>query len=487
MKTKLITSLGFYLLFTPLFSQEKLSKKTTPFDLNTYKYRFQDYAYRGLTGYLDGNSETNFSNTNTPVGIERKLNLNGTYFGGRYFNHQDLIFQKNTNSGLNMNSGYFNSSGNRSNIGAYHNYNQSKYKYNKTNPEKFNFQSLSTLASWQGATYRNSQSETKNSWLNIGAEWSIGNGKGRLEYISDAAFANFFFEALKQEKLIENYSAAQVEALAQKYTEIRNKRVLDYRNRFKYQYKELLNFSKSQGFDVSNSDFLTVMTDHFLFANNFGRFTGRRFVKGINFSTSHSFSNSKEFNRNTIVKSKSDNISLDLPVSIFANWESHRAVNLYLNKFFNLEASIGNRFSASSAYSKSTDVADNVVNYYNLQFKDDDKMLNPFVSLELEKGIDIYPNTRNFLRFSISDEFSANYTNISKVIDKRAFNLFATNFEFYSWLGPQLQFSGKASIQSNFYLYHQNNLNVPNPNGNLKTRRTDLSTPISFSVNYYFY
>ncbi|MCF8253756.1 MAG: hypothetical protein K9J84_04195, partial [Bacteroidia bacterium] len=286
------------------------------YDLNNYKYRFQNY--RGLLFSLDLGSNGNLSNISTADSSKKyttsfkdrtsnqSLNLGGNYF--TYTNTANL--QRNRNftfreySSLSTQNHSTNSTvkwmKNNTRIILDLNY-QEETRFYKSEL-KFNYLSIMATLNQQSSfeksiynsdlDYKRREYQTQNQ-INL----KLGLGNGRLENVTDAVQAAFILQDLER-KAGTNYTALQLENIAKGITQINNKRYLDFRFKTIEQLTALDSVMQANGINGNKSiTYYTTLTDNWLYSNRQLRFSGKRWTYYFNPQTYviNSKTNNKEW------------------------------------------------------------------------------------------------------------------------------------------------------------------------------------------------
>ncbi len=120
---------------------------------------------------------------------------------------------------------------------------------------------------------------SKQNEINLNANLQLGFGKGRLEYVTDPIMAAFMLIDLQDKAGIGTLTNEQVENIGKGITAIRNTRFIDFRFRLIDQLEMLDSVLQANGVKSNKaSRYFTTINDNWLYATQFGRFTGKRWT-----------------------------------------------------------------------------------------------------------------------------------------------------------------------------------------------------------------
>lgn len=304
---KLLTLFVFAISATSVFSQT--------IDLNTYKYRFQQY--RGFsTNYSLGGGNSIFSNqynaTFDTTIYDRNSDRPDYNFSGNiafgYFSYKNAdARQRNLSAGINGQA-YFSGSKEDNNVGGSSFYKEDYFSKSSNSRSQFNY-NFNSLNRWYKPnnhfnlfeanvtgnvsinTY-DSRIDTNKVAFQSGISkqfnnsstvtFRFGKGVGRLDMVTDAVSAMFLVEDLVKKANVKNVSDAQMLSIAQGITKILNTRFIDFRFRLIDQIAMLDSVLKANGINSDNSiQYVTTIYDNWLYANRFQRYTGSRFTYNL--------------------------------------------------------------------------------------------------------------------------------------------------------------------------------------------------------------
>ncbi|MCF8427928.1 MAG: hypothetical protein K9I36_14415 [Bacteroidia bacterium] len=444
------------------------------YDLNNYKYRFQNY--RGLLFSLDLGSNGNLSNISTADSSKKyttsfkdrtsnqSLNLGGNYF--TYTNTANL--QRNRNftfreySSLSTQNHSTNSTvkwmKNNTRIILDLNY-QEETRFYKSEL-KFNYLSIMATLNQQSSfeksiynsdlDYKRREYQTQNQ-INL----KLGLGNGRLENVTDAVQAAFILQDLER-KAGTNYTALQLENIAKGITQINNKRYLDFRFKTIEQLTALDSVMQANGINGNKSiTYYTTLTDNWLYSNRQLRFSGKRWTYYFNPQTYviNSKTNNKEWDSQLVYSRRN---SWDQRYSAFMGVD----YDFSTQKSLTVERSYGWSLTGGLAYNS---------NYYQTY---EDSLPAPkdlgdafgYNSGSLNFKLSAYwqhlyqPNSRNILILRVMPSYT--YIQFLDALpnniyyDKR-FTLNPTmniTFRYYKWFSPHLNFT----VYNSFFVLGQN-------------------------------
>jgi hypothetical protein len=452
-----------YYLLAILFGFGLNQMNAQTYDLNNYKYRFQNY--KGLTFSLDLGSNGNVNNSSTADSSNQyqssfKQNSTGQSFnlGLGFFSYTNTDkLQRNRNFAVkeytyistqnNSTNSTFKWAKNNGRLVLDLNYlEESRFYKSELN---FNYFAINATLNQQGTfdnsifnhdlDYKKSQYQMQNQ-INL----KLGFGKGRLENVTDAVQASFILQDLER-KAGTNFTPIQLENIAKGITQINNKRYLDYRFKTIEQLSALDSVMQANGINANKSiTYFTTLSDNWLYNNRQIRFSGKRWTYYFNPQSYalNSSSNNKEWDSQVYYSKRN---SWDQSYSAYAGID----YDFSTQKSLKVERSYG--FSAVGGLGYGT-------NYYQT-YKDTlpaPKDLGDafgYNSGGLNLIIRAYwqhlyqPNSRNILIAKVSPSFS--YTQFLDILpnniyyDKRYTYKpeLTITFRYYKWFSPHLNFT----------------------------------------------
>jgi hypothetical protein len=370
------------------------------YDLNDFKFRYQRYRALEFDYRMNGSINTNrfdesFSDFTTQ---SNSFNLNANLRGTSFENSERLqriqSFQVivSTMSRQNKVSNFPNTANSNSvNTSAqlpYLGYENTSRKYDGN---KFllldyggNF-SVNTLNN--PSTTNNITTQNKENQINLNAGIGVGFGRGRIENVSDAVTSYFILRDLQNNGVLQNFTASQLENLADGIVKTRNDRYIgDDRFRFVDQITRLDSVCKANGIVAANPvGLFTVLYDNFIFTSYF-RETGRR----------HTFSLDA---RNNYSRSKSDN-SNPFQIGSISVGPNYEYVNAFQKSMFLQRKTTFTAETGGVFYYLPNDEIKEFTNQY-------EPALQGF--LNVSHGYIYQPNTRTF--FDVSAFSNTSITN----------------------------------------------------------------------------
>jgi hypothetical protein len=172
---------------------------------------------------------------------------------------------------------------------------------------------------------------------------SLGFGKGRMNYVTDAVQAMFILQDLQSQSPT-IYSAEQVEAIAQGVTLIRNNRYLDYRIRYKTQLRMLDSVLQENGVKPTNViDYFTTISDNWLYGNRISRMSGRSWSHSVTVGNRFEYTTSNsEQNLLAAPKYQFDKQKVIRPdLNFNTNYTYSHQSSLYVQNQYSISASTG--------------------------------------------------------------------------------------------------------------------------------------------------
>ncbi len=496
------------------FCLTQISLSAQEYDLNKYKYRYQNN--RGFTTSFDirGDGELSTVKYKDNDTIAESVNIND--INNRAFNYRlGLFYFSNTNtdrlqretslflnsranfnqngSGRKLNDSLVSSQAN--NASNYDNsviYNQLNRFYKPNN--SFTYLSYGGSGSINGSNFFNSRSTSGdfNQKINrnrLQANLSIGKGKGRIENVSDAVSAMFIIKDLQEKGGLGQLSDVQTELIAQGITTARNRRFIDFRFRIIDQIALLDSFFTLAGAKPDNDlIYYTTLYDNWFYATNFFRGSGKRFT--------YSLSNSASYDKftNTLEESIGrdytyiNTINTDLYNALNLEYTSSKQLSLYHERSFIISAQSGLRHQTDLAERKDSFQISLPYSERSSKFKNGDAVIS---TIDLTYSQLYQPNTRTYLRWSAS----ANYLQQNSLLGLRVSNpakennvlqTLGANFNlnFFHFFSPRLSIYANANIRANALLSSRQREIIYAPNNllNFESNNRAIGGGVGFSA-----
>lgn len=395
----------YIFLFPLLFASAIAQGQSVNYDLNSYKYRFQEYRLRqynvnlssnGFVHHYRSREPGNPTNTGSSVAFNPDFSGSGWYFRSR--NTENL--QQTVTMG--MQAGYsgssymseYNRQQTRTDIhrqglaSAYARLEQRKYRQ-----LKFSYLNISASGYGQLEGNRNNIAGTSDQLKRGTLQLSLhrGFGNGRLENISDASFAMFWLADMQANGIIEQYHADQIEALAKTITRVRNTRIIDFRFRTRDQVKMYDSFFQQSGLvRQCNADYFTTLFDHYLYANNYQRFSGRRITWSA--GTDISIMPGTAADRTPVFFSRTARIDAQAPLLLSGALEKQWALNLHYDRNMSLGVAAGVQLNYFNEFSRQIN---------DDHFSSEGHELPAVAEVNYSQGITRYFDTRSYLKFNV--------------------------------------------------------------------------------------
>lgn len=287
----------------------------------------------------------------------------------------------------------------------------------------------------------------------------IGAGKGRLEYINDAVTAQFLLEDLKKSGLIASYSDEQVENLAKGIVQARNKRFLpDYRFTYIDQISLVDSVCKANKIVSDNSlKYLSILYDNFMFAN----------------STIQSRQSGKVMSHNISFSPYYDNMKMTK--FLYPNFNITPYYNLNLAYTFYYKNSRQINLKTQRSYSVSYQIS-------NTWQKDHQQLLNE--SINITYNYLFQPNSRTYLTAGCN--FSTWYNLSKQNLNYQWTRIFeiGTNTTLKYFFSRRLMLTASANWSSTFY-----NRRYSSNNSASMQKPKDFNHQANFdsSISYYLF
>ncbi len=473
------------LALATLFISAIKIKSQTNYDFNSYKYRVKIYQYK--TGYFNSSSYNNLQgkankysgNTSWEKGYSytgTQNSIAGGYDFYRFINTEEKQRVISTVSSLSLNH----SSSRDFNSTFLHDYSvySSAYSSGSVNltgrnykGKKFQYFQVNTSLSVNGINNIN-PGQNANRSKRAGGSYSFnikyGFGTGRLELISDPVFAAFWLDDMKNKGVVDEYNANDIEALAKTITQIRNTRIIDFRFRTIDQIKMYDSFFMARGL-ISKTDaaYYTTIYDHYLYANNFSRYSGKR---NTWYGLGKSFINynfEKTSNPSSIQNINSNNSDFEAGIGFLH--EKEKALNLHKQQINRTNVELVFNYSTYDFKNEITDTSLYIIHNQN-------ERQNFYVYASQFFGRGHYFNTRSYLEYGTNVGLYLNQelTPRLDILPQIGFNL-----NYYYWFSPNLQLAIQGNINS------INELNIYGKNFSQKAGITGSVQPnFNLRLNY---
>ena len=455
------------------------------FDLNKYKYRYQRYQSAQINFNFNGNNtyrmdrSTYFNPRNNTPKSHYNTDKNNFNYSSRipfYFTRTINTEKLQQVQSLNFSTdfGANNEIRNHSkNISANIEYSIDNRFYKDKNFYELNlylYSYTSYNTDFVRLSYFNTDQRSNNSSGNFNI--SVGKGRGRLEYVTDAVTAMFLLQDLKKKAGIGNYTKEQIAAIAKGITRINTTRFIDFRYRLIDQLTLLDSTLKETGIVPTKAiQYFTSINDNWLYANRFQRMSGSRWSVNCeaNGISNYYHSRSKASDTATLITRYYQTNNLYNGISLNYAWSKQMGLKVQNS----LTASI------KSGYNFITQQYSYV--YDNASVFDEKTKPDYFkTTLNLEYAYLYQPNTRTYLTFVLNGNIAFNnslYGNRVKNIDNSTYDLLQVK------LSPGLNFFKFISP----HLYYTFNTNAPIVCTQQKTtgdnRLTNLNTNYHFPIS----
>lgn len=328
------------------------------YDLNTFKFRYQNYKFLNLG--FDTRSFSEKQNTKNSIKSSNFSSASFSFSSNINYKRRvssdkfqiDESFQLSPNFGYSSYNSHSNTIDSASRSLSSQNfifYDRSKTRYYKgLNFTMLNFGIVSTLALYRSPKSLNNFEHAE--FVNFGI------GKGRIEDVSDGVTAIFIAKEFLSKNLTSSIDSSQIEILAKGIVETRNKRFL---NDTRYQYIDQIAYldsvCKEIGLKPTDAlKFYNILYDNLIFTY-YNRQSGKKFT--ISGGLKNSIEKTNYLIEDLFTKSSTFYIDFN------ANYIYSKQVNEYIQKSHFLDFSHQRRIY----YYKTNDhVIDNF--YYNFSF-----------------------------------------------------------------------------------------------------------------------
>lgn len=413
------------------------TKAQTGYDLNSYNWRYQLFRNSNFNAAAGGNPGVE-GYSNNPATRTYTHNLGATFQRNLFMNRDELTRDNTLSSGfgVSINGGGKKSgmsTGRTLNLNFGQNINNYHYRNNRY------LLIGSSLGVYQSYSATSSPTlETYFSDLAVFGGVSAGVGKGRLNLISDPAFAIFMLRDFESQGIIDSFSGEQIEALARALTHIKYTRVVDFRHRTRFQASHLDSvLHNTLALKRRDAWYFTALYDHLLYANYFSRFSGTRYGISLNPGVMLDRDWSE---RSGSTDEVNGTRTLNPAVLLRLDVVNHRALGLNWQRIFSASFTTGRSLIA---------IRNNIGTGLNPDsILMTDQLRSRTYQLNAGAALGWYPDTRSYAQLSMNFNGSIQQSKNSS----QAFNpaMFNENVFFrgsvYRWLGPRLQFSANTGL-----------------------------------------
>jgi|GEM_PF-2017467 hypothetical protein len=282
----------FFISSAAAFGQETATDSSAKvYDLNNFRFRYQRYKALTFDYRMNGDFNSNRKSTDLSNGLtttNSDFNIIANLQGNSFENSERLqriqSFQVSINTTTNRNEPPATSSTSTVRSGSarsgsaaipYLGYENTSRRYNGNKFILLDYGGDFSVSTNSVSSNNNKQLKNNRTSLNTGV--GIGFGRGRIENVSDAVTSYFILRDIQQDGVLQNFTATQLENLADGIVKTRNDRYIGD-NRFRYvdQITRLDSICKANGIIATNPvKLFTVLYDNFIFTSYF-RETGNR-------------------------------------------------------------------------------------------------------------------------------------------------------------------------------------------------------------------
>lgn len=421
----------------------------TPYNLNGFHYRYQEYRGMDLHANLNTSQKGGYQN----YGYHNQLNAGLNYFF--YLNsdkkQQTVIFNAYTAPAVN--------------------FQKSKTLYNSTSNFNFSYQTKNYRDNLKFIGYELNANAYFSNDKNIGS--SNRNdlspnakafiGKGRAEYITDIISVVRMFDELKlNQLLLRDASIDQINAFSQIIVNYNRTRILDSRLNKIAMIEAMITYLKSEGLvNDANAKVFAILNDQIYFAVNTTRYSGNIRELGLMVNSSTQTANTKT--DTSLYETQFNNFNPGL----YYSFTKYHAISIKKQVNAGFEARINHGFNS---YESSMHI-DSVTKSTSSSTKNPNILLGVFY----ERGY--YPNTRTYLtwinRLTVQgNQFITTNSTVSNI-----YTSFNSGLNLYYYFSPQLRLSiNEGLIISNTNSMIKNNKTI--------TGYSTISNTLTATLNY---
>jgi len=292
------------------------------------------------------------------------------------------------------------------------------------------------------------------------ASFTIGHGHGRMENIEDAVEAIYILDDLAKNKLLtKEYSATDVNKLANKITELKKERFFDERLFRQKTMKELIslltdyNLIKEHNIDVFN-----ILADYHYYAGIKERQSGKKLEYYL---SPHFEYNTTSFNRHPTHDRLFQNYIANI------EYLNSKPISLKWQQFYS--ASINANVSNNANYE-----------YYQIPADSVNKTNSFYYSHQIGAGysINYYPSTRT--SFKLGGRVNYRYSKQKDIYNFHDYS-FGIIMEGYYYLSERLRLSGEFNISQSISSNNFTDTNLP------KSYQNYLSQKLNFHLTYFLF
>ncbi|MBS3915890.1 MAG: hypothetical protein KG003_15445 [Bacteroidetes bacterium] len=442
--------------------------------LQNYKYRFQQYRRYGFS--LNGSNgfygyDHNYRGNTSDIKYTTNQNANLSFGLNRYYLSNTDRNQYSTSLMLGFN-GSTNKKiweGNSKNYDEYLYYNIQNRIYKV--PNKFLFYDITANINDRHNRDKNTPVNTNWKYNNYDNSYTslnvnLGFGRGRLEYVSDVSFALFWLADMQKKGIIGSYNNENVHAIAKALTKTRNTRIMDFRFNTIGQMEMLDSaFQNSGMLKKKDASYYTTLYDHYLYANNYTRYHGKRLEYGINLNPSYYYYYNI-YQYDTSVHHLS-----------YMNKHLHAFSSLYILRTVNQAVSLKNQLN----YYYGFNIGQAMQNYHSQAYSagystSEFNGHNPYAAIKAGIEWQRFLNSRNSISTGIDGSLNA-----ASFVDPNSIDAnlnMQARAQYYHWFSPSMNLALRGSLSTSYHRdIMKNNWNSDH----------DFNENFSFSFNYLFY
>jgi len=333
------------------------------YDLNSYRFRYEKWQLMGINPSMGGNQSQYTQRQDFLFGLDslvtrtteentHRFNLFLPFFFERYINTERLQHTQVLSFSAGIDKRKAADGSKQFSTEQLLNYRTENRFYKGKQFTELNFSSRNRLY-----TSKNDYTDPiiifnrmNVSRTDLNYSLSLGKGRGRMEFVSDAVSAMFLLNDLKAKAGTGAYSNEQLEAVAKGITMIRNRRYMDFRFRVIDQLSMLDSVLKAN--QVSSSDgirYFTTMNDNWLYANRFNRVSGQRWSLNLEHDGNRNSSRTKiDFPDSAIQQTlESETVSRSSFNGLSFRYSHSKQLGLFVQRSFEAGLKSGIRFSTN--------------------------------------------------------------------------------------------------------------------------------------------
>lgn len=451
-----------------LFSATNFQLSAQEYNLNNFKYRYQQYKSLEFNYNTSGYGE-HYSATNTTPKINLFLNYSfDGYLHYKKFYNTDAKYKNeayyiriasskvysdysNIDIFVNNNAPFKRIVENKKNNDLGLGYKNSTILYHGNQFYTWEYSGNTSISGGNSSIKDSISKGGTRLYSNLAA--GIGLGKGRLEVVTDAVTAWYMLEDFKKNGIISDYTPEQLENLAKGIVEARNKRFLpDSRYQYIDQITLLDSVCKANHIMTNNSiKYYAALNDNFIWGQSSQRQSGHQLKQMISLNG--------RYDNNFDIRYQQVKPYKEMSFNYIFTFEKYKQLNLKTQKHSSVSVALSHQTNFDSRPTERID-------------------------LQLSHEYLYQPNSRTFYNFNISGRYAYNFNKYA--IQKIQYYGYQLNpqLDFKHFFSRNLAIEASASLTIRQYISKNEYVNTDSI---IRENSFLLNSNFKSSISYYLF